>query len=151
MRNRLFIWALVILLVVSIVLNIKQHKEIVRYKAQRDSIIGDFKKRIFILDSFLENFNGTEKDLRAFSWISGEVFALSGAAHVYGVYKKNLLETDVFMELKNMFVTAEPEWVEKIKENRNQLSQLLKKLSENPSDKNAQEELFKLIKEIEKN
>ncbi|MDP9750136.1 hypothetical protein VTU32_00075 [Thermoanaerobacter sp. CM-CNRG TB177] len=54
------------------------------------------------------------------------------------------------MELNNMFLNA-PRWLEKIKENKFQLEEQLKILAENPNSKNAQEKLFELIKEIEKN
>ncbi|MFV9566871.1 hypothetical protein [Thermoanaerobacter mathranii] len=123
MKNRLFIWALVILLVVSIGLNIKQHKEIERYKAQMDSINSDFKKFVHFLGSSLETFNGTQEDLSFFSSLSKGIFFLSRASGVNGFYKNNLLESDVFMELSNMVINLKPEEVEKIKENRNQLSQ----------------------------
>lgn len=115
-----------------------------------DSINGYFKNYLRFLSSNIGKFDGSEDDLIIFSSLSGGVFFLSLACNVNGFYKNNLLDSDVFMELNNMFLNA-PRWLEKIKENKFQLEEQLKILAENPNSKNAQEKLFELIKEIEKN
>jgi len=150
LKNRFVPWILLIFLVTSISLNIQQYKIIQGYKAQMDSINGYFKNYLRFLSSNIGKFDGSEDDLIIFSSLSGGVFFLSLACNVNGFYKNNLLDSDVFMELNNMFLNA-PRWLEKIKENKFQLEEQLKILAENPNSKNAQEKLFELIKEIEKN
>ncbi|WP_028992582.1 hypothetical protein, partial [Thermoanaerobacter thermocopriae] len=104
MKNRFVPWILLIFLVTSISLNIQQYKIIQGYKAQMDSINGYFKNYLRFLSSNIGKFDGSEDDLIIFSSLSGGVFFLSLACNVNGFYKNNLLDSDVFMELNNMFL-----------------------------------------------
>ncbi|MGB9680418.1 MAG: hypothetical protein ACPL3A_10655 [Thermoanaerobacteraceae bacterium] len=148
MKKNIRSWIIFLILITSLILNVYQYNTIQKYQAQMDSINDYFLSELRFLSQNIKEFNGSVKDLVIFSSTTGSVYALSLACKVNGFYKNHLLASEVFTELNNMFWGA-PKWLDKIKENRYELGELLKNLLENPNDKESQEKLFELIKRIE--
>lgn len=137
-----------ILLIMSLIFNLYQYGTIQKYKNKISSIDMEFKGLINFLSRNIEDFDkNNDVSLRYLSSIAGSIFWLSQASSIYK-NQISLSGTDVFAEINNLFINITPDKINRIKKHDIQFSQQLKKLSDDPSNEEAQQQLLKIIKEI---